>query len=118
MITLFCIRPRGFNIGNEAIFVALQPFLHRAFGEVVNIITLPATARYETDVKAGLTPTTVYDINQYGHGVIVGGGNLYENGEIDVHSGALEALEAPLMLFSLSRGRVYNRRRCVPPRCD
>ena len=23
MITLFCIRPRGFNIGNEAIFTAI-----------------------------------------------------------------------------------------------
>ena len=108
MITIFCIRPKGFNVGNDAIFLAMELFLYEAFGQLVNLISLPATSRYESQAKAGLTARTVYEINQYGHGVIVGGGNLYENGELEVDLGALEALEVPLMLFSLSSGRIYN----------
>jgi polysaccharide pyruvyl transferase WcaK-like protein len=110
MITLFCIRPKGFNVGNDAIYLAMQPYILEAFGQVVNVISLPATSRYESHAKAGLTAQTVYEINLYGDGVIVGGGNLYENGELQVDVNALEALEVPLMLFSLSRGRIYNRR--------
>ena len=109
MVTLFNVRPKGFNVGNDAIYIAMQRFIYNAFGGIVNIITLPATARYESEAESGLTAKTIYEINQYGHGVIVGGGNLYENGELDVDLDSLEALEVPMMLFSLSRGRVYNR---------
>jgi polysaccharide pyruvyl transferase WcaK-like protein len=118
MINLFCIRPHGFNVGNDVIFLGLQNLLREAFGSVVNLISIPATSRYESQAKAGLTAKTIYDINQYGHGVIVGGGNLYENGELDVNADALASLEVPLMLFSLSRGRVYNRRQQLVPRTD
>jgi hypothetical protein len=118
MFNLFCIRPKGFNIGNEAIFMGLQHFIHQAFGQVVNLISLPATSRYESQAKGGLTARTIYEINQYGHGVIVGGGNLYENGELDVTLDALKSLEVPLMLFSLSRGRIYNRRNELVERTD
>lgn len=118
MINLFCIRPHGFNVGNDVIFLGLQHFLREAFGSVVNLISLPATSRYESQAKAGLTARTIYEINQYGHGVIVGGGNLYENGELDVQLDALASLEVPLMLFSLSKGRVYNRRHQLVPRTD
>lgn len=110
MITLFCIRPKGFNVGNDAIYLAMQHYIFEAFGQVVNLINLPATSRYESHAKAGLTAQTVYEINLYGDGVIIGGGNLYENGELQVDLNALEAIEVPLMLFSLSHGRVYNRR--------
>ncbi|MEC9092974.1 MAG: polysaccharide pyruvyl transferase family protein [Planctomycetota bacterium] len=118
MINLFCIRPKGFNVGNDAIFQGTRHFLYRAFGEAVNLITLPATAKYEGMAKAGLTAKTVYEINQYGHGVIVGGGNLFENGELDVDLDALKCLEAPLMLFSLSRGKVYGRHNQLVDRTD
>jgi hypothetical protein len=118
MINLFCIRPHGFNVGNDVIFIGLQHFLRESFGEVVNLISVPATSRYESQAKAGLTGRTIYEINQYGHGVIVGGGNLYENGELDVNLDALPSLEVPLMLFSLSRGRIYNRRNQLVPRTD
>jgi len=118
MFNLFCIRPKGFNIGNDAIFMGLQHFIHQAFGQVVNLISLPATSRYESQAKGGLTGKTIYEINQYGHGVIVGGGNLYENGELDVTIDALKSLEVPLMLFSLSRGRIYNRRKQLVERTD
>jgi hypothetical protein len=118
MITLFLIRPKGFNVGNDAIYLGTQHFIYEAFGEVVNLISLPATSRYESQAKAGLTARTIHEINQYGHGVILGGGNIYENGELDIDLDALEALEPPLMLFSLSRGRVYNRQRQLKDRTD
>jgi hypothetical protein len=118
MITLFCIRPKGFNIGNDLIFLGTQPFLEEAFGCVVNRISLPATSRYESDAKAGLTAKTIHEMNQYAHGVVIGGGNLYENGELEVNLDALEALEVPLMLFSLSKGRIYNRHSKLVDRTD
>lgn len=109
MLNIFCIRPKGFNVGNDAIFLALQAALAEAFNSFVNLISIPATSRYESQAKAGLNSRTVHEINQYGHGVIVGGGNLYENGELDVNLESLKKLEPPMMLFSLSRGRIYNR---------
>ena len=118
MITLFCVRPKAFNVGNDAIFLAMEHFIQEAFGRVVNLVSVPATARYESQARAGLTAKTIYEINQFGHGVIVGGGNLYENGELDLDVHALQSLEVPLMLFSMSWGRVYNRRRQLVPRTD
>jgi polysaccharide pyruvyl transferase WcaK-like protein len=118
MTNVYCIRPKGLNVGNEAIHVALRHQLNRAFGEPVNIINVPATSRYESHAKAGFTAATVHEMNQYADGVIVGGGNLYENGELDVDLNALRALEAPLMLYSLSMGRIANRRGELVRRTD
>lgn len=115
---IYCIRPKGFNIGNDIIFLALNHFLRNAFNEVINLISLPATAKYESHKKAGITGQTVHEINQYGHGLVIGGGNLYENGELEVTEPALKALEVPLMLFSLSRGKIYNRKHELVDRTD
>ncbi|MFA6074519.1 MAG: polysaccharide pyruvyl transferase family protein [Negativicutes bacterium] len=109
MLTLYNIRPKGFNVGNDAIYLAMQHFVSQAFGDLVNIISIPATSRYESQAKAGLTAKTIHEINSYGDGIILGGGNIYENGELDVNIDALQALRVPLMLFSLSRGRIYDR---------
>ena len=118
MINLYCIRPKGFNIGNDVIYLGLNHFVRSAFGELVNIITLPATSKYETHKKAGLTAETIYEVNQFGNGLIVGGGNLYENGELEINPTALKALEVPLMLFSLARGKIFNRRQELVDRTD
>lgn len=118
MLNIFCIRPRGFNIGNEVIHQGTLALVRRAFGSQVNVISLPATSRYESHAKAGLTARTIHEINQYGHGVIVGGGNLFENGELEMDLAALGALDVPLMLFSLGAGRIYNRRRRLTLRTD
>jgi hypothetical protein len=118
VINLYCIRPKGFNIGNDVIFLGLQHFLRQAFPEPVNLISLPATSRYEAHKKAGISAETVYEINRFGHGLIVGGGNLYENGELEVNPTALRALEVPLLLFSLSRGRIFNRDRRLVDRTN
>jgi polysaccharide pyruvyl transferase WcaK-like protein len=118
MINLYCIRPKGFNIGNDVIHLALMHFLRASFKEKVNIISLPATSKYESQKKAGLTSQTVYEINQFGHGVIIGGGNLYENNELEINPTALKALEVPLMPFSISRGRIYNNKLELVDRTD
>lgn len=118
MINIYCIRPKAFNIGNDVIFLALSHFIRNAFKETVNIISLPATGRYETHKKAGLTSQTVYEINQYGNGLIIGGGNLYENDALEVTSSALQALEVPLIIFSVSRGKIYNQKLKMVDRTD
>lgn len=108
MINLYSIRPKGFNIGNEAIFIGLQHFMRKNFKKSFNIITLPATTKYEGQRKGGFSAQTVYEINRNGDGVIVGGGNLYENNELDIDPVAIKALEKPLMVCSVSRGKIYN----------
>ncbi|WPU65832.1 polysaccharide pyruvyl transferase family protein [Peredibacter starrii] len=109
MINLYSIRPKGFNIGNDVIYLGVCHFVRQAFKENFNIISLPATSKYEAHKKSGISSQTVYEVNQFGDGLIVGGGNLYENGELEVNPIALKALEKPMMIFSVSRGRIYNK---------
>jgi polysaccharide pyruvyl transferase WcaK-like protein len=118
MLNIFSIRPKGFNIGNEVIYLGVNHFIRLTFKQNYNVISLPATNKYETHKKAGLSSQTVYEINQYGHGVIVGGGNLYENGELEINPVALKALEKPMMIFSVSRGRIYNSKKILVDRTD
>lgn len=118
MINLFSIRPKGFNIGNDVIYLGVNHFIRQAFKKNYNVISLPATGKYESQRKSGLSSQTVYEINQFGHGVIVGGGNLYENGELEINPVALKALEKPLMIFSVSRGKIYNNNLELVDRTD
>jgi Polysaccharide pyruvyl transferase len=118
LITLFCVRPRGFNIGNDTIFLGLRHLLREAFDGLVNIVQVPAVGNGEPEELTGLQARTVHDMNLYGHGVVVGGGNVYENGQLAVDPNALRALHPPLMLFSLSRGRIYDNRHELVPRTD
>lgn len=118
MINLYSIRPKGFNIGNDVIYVGINHFIRQAFKENFNVISLPATNKYESHKKSGLSSQTIYEINQFGDGVIIGGGNLYENGELEVNPTALDALEKPMMVFSVSRGKVYNERKEFVNRTD
>jgi len=118
MINLYSIRPKGFNIGNDVIQVGILHFIRETFKENVNIISFPATSKYESHRKAGLSSNTVYEINRFGHGLIIGGGNLYENGELEVNHTALKALERPMMIFSVSRGKVYNENLNLVDRTD
>lgn len=118
MINIFNIRPKGLNVGNDAIFVAMRHYIYKAFGSLVNIIEIPATKRYETGGLAGLTSKTIYEMNRSGDGVILGGGNLYENGEIDIDTESLKALDIPLMVYSVSRGRIFNKNKKLVDRTD
>lgn len=118
MTTIYCIRPRGFNIGNEAIFYGLRRLLAVHLGEAVNVVSIPATPLHESDNRGGLTPRTIHELNQSADGVVVGGGNLYENNELAVDVEGLKHLRPPLMLYSLSRGRIYGRNNELIERSD
>jgi hypothetical protein len=118
LITLFCVRPKRFNVGNEAIFVGVRHLLRDTFGGLVNIVQVPAIESAEDGALSGLLPKTVHEMNLYGHGVVVGGGNLYENGQLAVDRHALTALRPPLMLFSISHGRIYDNRHQLVRRSD
>ena len=119
MINLYCIRPKGFNVGNDVIHLALLHFIRMSFRDIdFNIISLPATSKYESQKKAGLNSNTIYEINQFGHGLIIGGGNLYENGELEINPTALKALNVPMMIFSVSRGKIYDKHLNLVDRTD
>jgi len=118
LYTIANIRPFGHNVGNTAINFALRNKLYERFGRLVSVIDYPATSRYESNAKAGLTKQTIYEINRFADGVIVGGGNLYENNEIEIDVTSLAYLQPPLMLFSNSRGRIYGRDRKLQERTD
>jgi polysaccharide pyruvyl transferase WcaK-like protein len=118
MINLYSIQPKGFNIGNDVIYLGVNHFIRNAFKENFNVISLPATSKYESHKKAGISSQTVYEVNQFGHGLIIGGGNLYENGELEVNPIALKALEKPMMIFSVSRGKIYNKAKELVDRTD
>lgn len=115
MITLFCVRPVRWNVGNDVIFIAVRQLLRDAFDGFVNIVQIPAI---DGSGLVGLLPRSIHEMNLYGHGVVVGGGNLYENGQISIDTHALGSLHPPLMLFSLSHGRIYDNRHQLVRRTD
>lgn len=95
----------GFNIGNFMIQQSVRRMVGNLSGCGINFITVPASG---FGSKAGLTKKVVYDINQTADGVIVGGGNLFENGEISIDQTALQALRRPMLIYSSSYGRIYG----------
>lgn len=105
MPTLFCVRPATGNIGNDLINRATADLLESVFGPDTAIVNIPALrgARY-----GGLTASQVYDMNRLADGVVVGGGNLFENGQLTIEPQALAALRVPLMLIGMSHGRIYD----------
>lgn len=118
MYTIANVRPLGYNVGNHAISFALRHMLYETFGRLVSVIDYPATNRHESTSKGGLTPATVFEINRFADGVIVGGGNLFENNEIAVDARALASLQPPMMMFSNSRGRIFDRHGRLADRSD
>lgn len=95
----------GFNIGNFMIQQSVRRMVAKLSDCGINFITVPASG---FGPKAGLTKQVVYDINQTADGVIVGGGNLFENGEITIDRTALQALRRPMLIYSSSYGRIYG----------
>lgn len=118
MRNVFCVRPEGQNIGNEVIGYALRRLLRDALGARANLVGVPATGDEQDGWHAGLTARTVHEMNLYGHGVVIGGGNLYENGRLAVDPDAVACLRPPLLLCSLSHGRIYDHRGRLTRRTD
>lgn len=105
---VFWIRPRRHNVGNETIAYALRGLLRAELGPDVNLLPVAATSGEDDGWLAGLTAATVHEMNLYGHGVVIGGGNIYENGGLDVDLEALRELRPPLLLCGLSYGRIFD----------
>ena len=106
MSLLFCIRPATRNIGNDIINRATSELIYQVFGGATGIVNIPAIKGPQF---GGFTVRQVYDVNRFADGVALGGGNLFENGEVTVEPHALAALRVPLMLIGLSHGRIYGR---------
>jgi len=106
MRTLFCVRPATCNIGNDVIHKATADLLYDAFGSSLGIVNIPAL---QGPQFGGFTARQVFDMNRFADGVVVGGGNLFENGQLAVDLQALSALRVPMMLIGLSHGRIYDR---------
>jgi len=105
MATLFCVRPETRNIGNDLINRATSDLIRSVFGSDTVIVNVPALAGAH---YGGLTASQVYDMNRFADGVVVGGGNLFENGQLTVEPQALAALRPPLMLIGMSHGRIFD----------
>jgi hypothetical protein len=105
-------------MGNDAINYALRHLLKEAFGSQVNLIQVPAIELDGQGWHSGLGARTVHEMNLYGHAVVVGGGNLYENGQLDVDKHAVAQLRPPLLLCGLSHGRIYDHRHSLTTRTD
>ena len=115
MTTLFCVRPATRNIGNDIINRATTDLLFAVFGAETSIVTIPALVGSR---NGGLTARQVYDINRLADGVVVGGGNLFENGQLTVDEQALGALRRPMLLVGLAHGRIYGHEGSLVPRTD
>jgi hypothetical protein len=115
MAVLFCVRPATRNIGNDIISRATSDLLYQAFGDSVGIVNVPALKGPQF---GGFTVGQVYDMNRFADGVVLGGGNLFENGQVTVEPQALASLRVPLLLTGLSHGRIYGRNGALVERTD
>lgn len=115
MSVLFCVRPATRNIGNDIINKATADLLYAGFGEDLVLVNVPAIAGQQF---GGFTAKQVYDMNRLADGVVVGGGNLFENGQISIDPQALAVLQPPLMLIGVSHGRIYDRGGVLRDRTD
>jgi hypothetical protein len=118
VLNVFVVRPRGLNVGNDVIAVAARALLREVFGGDVNLVQTPADGRWEDAGESGLRQRMLHQMNLYGHGVVVGGGNLYENGQLDIDVNGLPSLRPPLLLFSLSHGRIHDHLGRLSSRTD
>lgn len=115
---IFHIIPHGpgLNVGNFAISNSIK-FMIKAIDPDINILTIDAMSQ-KLNSFSGLNKKTIYEANQYSNGIILGGGNLYENNELSLDVNSLDSLEVPLILFSLSIGRIYNNNLKLSRRSD
>lgn len=116
--TIFHIRPKTPNIGNDLISLGMELLLFEAFGNDVNLVTIPAISQESRIKGSGLSARNIYEINQLADGLIIGTGNLFENGGLHCDLGALNSLRVPTMLLSVSMGRIYDRNGGLVPRTD
>lgn len=114
--TIFHITPHGpgLNVGNFAISSAIR-YLLRETNKDINILSIDA---FSNKKLSGLNKQVIHEANLYGSGILVGGGNLYENNELIVDRNAIKSLQVPLGLFSISIGRIFNNNLKLARRTD
>ncbi len=103
------VRPATSNIGNDLIALGMDSLVRARWPLAADILTVPSSERHARGEPSGLTPSSVYQANQLADAVIVGGGNLFENGAITVLPTSLGALTPPLALLAVSAGRIHGR---------
>lgn len=111
-------RPATPNIGNDLIVFALQELIAQAATRPYDLINMPAKGVSAVIKTGGITRQVVNDINQLGCGVLIGPGNLFENNGLEIDPIALEALQIPPLIFSVSWGRIFDDRGDLHPRTD
>lgn len=109
------VRPATRNIGNDLIGYATAQLLYQVFGADANVVSIPALKGPQF---GGMVSRQVYDINRLADAVVVGGGNLFENGQLSYEQQAVAALRRPLMLMGLSHGRITGRDGVLEDRTD
>ena len=114
--TIFHVTPHGpgLNVGNFAISYAIRSLLRDA-NKDTNILSIDA---FSNKKLSGLNKQVIHEANLYGSGIIVGGGNLYENNELTVDLNAIKSLQVPLGLFSISIGRIFDKNLKLSRRTD
>jgi hypothetical protein len=115
---LFSVRPHTTNVGNDLIALGTELLVRRAWDGPVDVVSLPAAGTGRGAKTAGLNARNVYEANQLADAVLVGGGNVFENGALAVDPTALAALQVPMALMAISSGRVRGRDGELHPRTD
>lgn len=106
---LFSFRPQTTNVGNDLIALGTAVLLEQAWGGPVDVVSLPSAGGGRGAKTAGLNARNVYEANLLADAVLIGGGNVFENGALLVDHTALDALQVPMMLLAASAGRVRGR---------
>ena len=114
-MNLFFVRPATRNIGNDVIAYATMELFYEVFGDAANIVNIPALKGPQF---GGLVSRQVHDMNRFADAVVVGGGNLFENGQISYNAQALDALRPPMILMAVSHGRIASRDGGLQDRTD
>lgn len=115
---LFSFRPQTTNVGNDLIALGTDVLLEQAWGGPVDVVSLPSAGAGRGVKTAGLNARNVYEANLLADAVLIGGGNVFENGALLVDHTALDALQVPMMLLAASAGRVSGRDGGLHPRTD
>ena len=103
--TIYCIRPNASDVGQLTTDLALRQRLEEALGPRVTVVWLRGLC--DGFGRSGLTSRTVYEINMFGHGLVLCGDTeapADPKEAVDVE--AAGQLEVPTLLCSLvARGR-------------
>ncbi len=98
--TVYCIRPNADDVGQQASDLALAQRLEEALGSRTNLVWL--RGRSDGFGRSGLTSRTVYELNMFGHGLVVCGDTEAPSnptGALEVEAG--DMVGVPLLLCGM-----------------